>query len=101
MSDANNVVNISFGSKDYIKLTIIIAVIAATSTELLNSLSTNILIPLIDTDCNKDGKPDLSHNLKNKKIIIKKKIIYTGEFAFVLVKFILIVLFVYFISKIF
>lgn len=77
----------------YIKTAVIITAMAAISSELLNSLSTHILIPLIDSDCDKDGKPDLRKNLRNKTIIFKNKIIYSGEFAFTFLKFILILTF--------
>ena len=94
--------SINFGSKEYLKFTIIVTVLASVSSELLTSISSHILIPLIDTDCNKDGKPDIQNNLRNKILLVnKKKVIFIGEFAYTLIKFILILLFLYLISKIF
>ena len=91
--------NVNFDSKHYIKSTIVVTALAAISSELLSSLSTHILIPLIDGDCNKDGKPDLKHNLKNKKLRIGKKVLYTGEFLYTLIKFILILVFLLLLRK--
>jgi large-conductance mechanosensitive channel len=91
--------SINFNSKTYIKSTIIITALAAISSELLSSLSTHILIPLIDGDCNNDGKLDINHNLKSKKTKIGKKVIHIGEFLYTMIKFILIVIFLLLIRK--
>lgn len=86
---------------DYIKSTVFVTALAAISSELLSSLSTHILIPLIDSDCDKDGKPDLRTNLRSKTFIFRNKVIYTGEFSYVFIKFILILLFLLIIRKLF
>lgn len=86
-------------NNSYIKTAVIVTAMAAISSELLNSLSSHILIPLIDTDCDKDGKPDLRKNLRNKTVRIKNKVIYSGEFAFTFIKFILILIFLIVIIK--
>lgn len=91
--------SINFNSKDYIKSTIIVTALAAVSSELLSSLSTHILIPLIDTDCDNDGQPDIRHNLRNKKSKLGKKVLFTGEFLYTFIKFILILLFLLLIKK--
>lgn len=84
---------------NYLKSTIYITALAAVSSELLSSLATHILIPLIDADCNKDGKPDIKGNIKSKKVKIKNKVIHIGEFLFVFIKFVLILLFLLLIKK--
>lgn len=91
--------NAEIESKSYIKITVLITALAAISSELLSSLSTHILIPLIDSDCDKDGKPDLSHNLKSKTSKVGNKVIYSGEFTYTIIKFILILLFLFLIKK--
>ena len=91
--------NVNFDSKYYIKSTIVVTALAAVSSELLSSLSTHILIPLIDGDCNKDGKQDIRHNLRSKQSKIGKKVLYTGEFLYTLIKFILILVFLLLIRK--
>jgi len=91
--------SINYSSTDYIKTTILITALAAVSSELLSSLATHILIPLIDGDCNNDGKPDISHNIRSKQSKVGKKILYTGEFMFVIIKFILILLFLLLLRK--
>ena len=91
--------SINYNSKDYIKTTIFITALAAISSDVLNSLSSHILIPLIDSDCDNDGKPDLSHNLRNKTSRVNKKIVYTGEFGYVVIKFVLIFIFLLLIKK--
>jgi large-conductance mechanosensitive channel len=91
--------NAEIESKSYIKSTVLITALAAISSELLSSLSTHILIPLIDSDCDKDGKPDIGHNLKNKTSKVGNKIIYSGEFIYTIIKFILILLFLFLIKK--
>ena len=93
--------SIDFNSSDYIKSTIFVTALAAISSELLSSLSTHIFIPLLDKDCDKDGKLDLTQNLKNKKTKVGKKIIPVGEFLFTLIKFILILIFLFLIRKFF
>ena len=93
--------SIDFNSSDYIKSTIFVTALAAISSELLSSLSTHIFIPLLDRDCDEDGKLDLSQNLKNRKSKVGKKIIYTGEFLFTFIKFILIFIFLLLIRKFF
>jgi large-conductance mechanosensitive channel len=84
---------------EYFKSTVLVTALAAVSSELLSSLATHILIPLIDSDCDKDGKPDIAKNLKSKTIIIKNKVIYIGAFGYVVIKFILILLFLLLIKK--
>ena len=91
--------SINFDSKYYIKSTIIVTALAAVSSELLSSLSTHILIPLIDGDCNKDGKPDIRHNLRSKQLKVGKKVLYTGEFVYTFIKFILILIFLLLLRK--
>ena len=91
--------NAEIESKSYIKTTVLITALAAISSELLSSLSTHILIPLIDSDCDKDGKPDLAHNLKSKTSKLGNKVIYSGEFTYTIIKFILILLFLFLIKK--
>ena len=91
--------NVEIESKSYIKMTVLITALAAVSSELLSSLSKHILIPLIDSDCNKDGKPDIAHNLKSKTSKVGNKIIYTGEFTYTIINFILILLFLFLIKK--
>lgn len=91
--------NVNYSSKEYMKTTILITALAAVSSEVLSSLSTHILIPLIDTDCDKDGKPDISHNLKSKTSKVGKKVLYTGEFMYVFIKFILILFFLLLLRK--
>ncbi len=93
--------SIDFNSSDYIKSTVFVTALAAISSELLSSLSTHIFIPLLDRDCDKDGKLDLSQNLKNRKIKVGKKIVHSGEFIFTLIKFILILIFLLLIRKFF
>lgn len=89
----------NYSSKDYMKSTIMITALAAISSELLSSLSTHIFIPLIDSDCDRDGKPDIAGNLRSKKHKLGKKVLYTGEFAYVFIKFVLIILFLLLIKK--
>ena len=91
--------SINFDSKNYIKSTIVVTALAAVSSELLSSLSTHILIPLIDGDCNNDGKSDIKHNIKSKKTRIGKKVIHIGEFLYTLIKFFLILVFLLLIRK--
>ena len=86
-------------NSDYFKSTIFVTALAAVSSELLSSLATHILIPLIDSDCDKDGKPDITKNLKNKTIIIKNKVVYIGAFGYVIIKFILILFFLFLIKE--
>jgi large-conductance mechanosensitive channel len=69
------------------KFTIFATVLGSGVVELLHSLSSHILIPLIDGDCNKDGEQDIKNNLKNKTYTINKKIIYVGEFMYIFIKF--------------
>ena len=72
-------------SNEQTKFTIFATVIAAVSSELLQSLSSDIFIPLIDGDCNKDGKPDIQHNIKSKTSHVGKKVLNTGNFIYVLI----------------
>ena len=92
---------IDYNSNEYIKFSIFATILAALSSELLSSLATHILIPLIDGDNDNDGKNDLEVNLKNRTTKVGSKVVYIGEFKYTLLKFILILLFLFLLRKIF
>ena len=90
--------------KDYVKtkeakFTIIVTVFAAVFSNLLTSLSSNIIIPLIDNDCNGDNKNDIKQNIKNSKTKVGKKVVDTGLFLYSLIQFIFIILVLIIFSK--
>ena len=84
-----------------VKIATFITIFAAVSSELLQSLSTHLIIPLIDGDVNEDGELDISKNLKQHKTQFRNKILYTGEFLYILIKFLIIVIFLYILYKMF
>ena len=85
--------------KDYVKtkeakFTIIVTVFAAVFSNLWN-----IIIPLIDNDCNGDNKNDIKQNIKNSKTKVGKKVVDTGLFLYSLIQFIFIILVLIIFSK--
>jgi large-conductance mechanosensitive channel len=86
---------------DDAKYNIIITIFAAIFSELLTSFASNIIIPLIDGDLNKDNKKDINNNIKNYKVTLFGKELLLGEFAYSFIKFIFIVFILYLFSKVY
>lgn len=90
--------------KEYIKtreakFTIIVTTFAAVFSNLLTSLSSNVIIPLIDNDCDGDNKDDIKQNIKNSKTKVGKKVVDTGLFLYSLIQFIFIILVLIIVAK--
>jgi|SaaInlStandDraft_7_1057024.scaffolds.fasta_scaffold03287_5 large-conductance mechanosensitive channel len=82
-----------------LKNTVFITIIAASLTEVFFSLAQNVIIPLFDFDIDNDNETEIK-GLSKKVIIINKRNIYIGKFLYLTVKFLLIVLILYLISKV-
>jgi len=88
---------ILFITEKNIFFNIIITVIATLVLELCQSFSKNILSPIIDRDGDKDGIPDIN-KLKNKTKKIFGITFKYGEFLSTLIKFIILLLIIFFMS---
>lgn len=75
-------------------LGITIAVIAAFVNQLVFSFINDIIIPIIDRDGDNDNEPDIN-KLSNYKVKINGITFKTGAFILALIRFILVLFFVF------
>lgn len=81
-----------------ILITIIGTVLSTEVANLSKSLVDNIIMPLINIDLNRDGKPD-RQNLDEWEIEIKGTKIKIGSFLLTLIEFGFIVLIIFLVNK--
>ena len=89
---------IKFLKENDILTAVIAALISSHISDLSNSLIENILLPIISSDSDGDGKPDIN-KLKKYKLKLGNITLYLGKFFVSFIKFTFILFFIYLLSK--
>jgi large-conductance mechanosensitive channel len=89
---------INFLKDNDILTAVIAALISSHVSDLANSLIDNILLPIISSDSDGDGNPDIN-KLKKYKFKLGSITLNIGSFLVTFIKFTFILFFIYLISK--
>jgi len=89
---------IKFLKDNEILTAVIAALISSQAADLANSFLDNIFLPIISSDTNKDGKPDID-KLKKYSINFGNNSLGIGKVIISLIRFIFILFIIYLLSK--